>query len=621
MHKLYVGVLFIILSLVGSVASGQTATAASQTLVISQVQVGNAISASNELIEIYNTSDTPVDITNWCLYYASGGSLTNGSKLSCFTTASPREYVLLPAHNYALAVSAQYISSSPGMSADVLFSATLSGTSGHIRLLDAQNGVVDNVGWGQALSAEGGLSAATPAVGTVLSRKIIDGAHYQDTDNNSADFQLATPRQTYSSGSLYEIQDMCTNLIGIQTAVPAGYVGEVDGICSPPPVDVCSNIDGVQTSLPPNYLFDSEERCQADQCLNIQGLQQIVSDGMDVDTLGVCTPHDECTNLPGLQPRIPVSFIQLGDGSCHFSVLSPIITELLPNVSGDDANNEFIEVYNPNPVAVDLTYFRLAVGQTFENIYPFPVKTSIAPYSYIVFYNREIPFTLLNTSSRVGLLLADGEMMNQTDSYFSPGDDKTWALIDGNWQYSNQPTPAAENQSDTVATTNTSLPGSSLQPCAINQYRSPETNRCRSILLAGSTLTPCKDGQYRSEETNRCRTLIVAATVKMCAEDQFRNPLSGRCKKIVSAEELAVSDCGEGRERNPVTNRCRNIQASAIPEAAFAVETVKEAGKAFVGWWVLGGMTLLAIGYAGWEWRQEIKQFVVSVSSRISSGK
>ncbi len=97
---------------------------------------------------------------------------------------------------------------------------------------------------------------------------------------------------------------------------------------------------------------------------------------------------------------------------------------------------------------------------------------------------------------------------------------------------------------------------------------------------------------------------MAASVLKPCADDQFRNPATNRCKTIASSDD--VTDCGEGRERNPVTNRCRNVVRSDVPAAAFAVEPIKDGASAFVGWWALGGVVSIALGYGGWEWRREI---------------
>ena len=145
-----------------------------------------------------------------------------------------------------------------------------------------------------------------------------------------------------------------------------------------------------------------------------------------------------------------------------------------------------------------------------------------------------------------------------------------------------------------------------LTPCKDGQYRSEETGRCRNISSANSTLKPCKDGQYRSEETNRCRSIAAAAAaLKPCSDDQFRNPATGRCKKIASTEDI-LQPCKDGWERNPETNRCRKIKAAGTNVASYPVEAIAESSSTRTMWWALGGLAAAGVGYAVWEWRREV---------------
>jgi len=48
---------------------------------------------------------------------------------------------------------------------------------------------------------------------------------------------------------------------------------------------------------------------------------------------------------------------------------------------------------------------------------------------------------------------------------------------------------------------------------------------------------------------------------------------------------------------------------------------VQEAGKTFVGWWVLGGVGSMGLAYAGWEWRREAAELIKRASSVFGLGK
>jgi hypothetical protein len=58
-----------------------------------------------------------------------------------------------------------------------------------------------------------------------------------------------------------------------------------------------------------------------------------------------------------------------------------------------------------------------------------------------------------------------------------------------------------------------------------------------------------------------------------------------------------------------------------MPNAAFAVEHVADAGKTFIGWWALGGVGLLAAGYGAWEWRREMRTGLRKIASFFASRK
>ena len=325
---------------------------------------------------------------------------------------------------------------------------------------------------------------------------------------------------------------------------------------------------------------------------------------------------DLCLNIDGVQVLVPVGMELNAAGECVLQVITKLdITEVLPNAAGSDDGHEFIELYNPNDDLVQLAGYQLYVGPQFDDTYDFPANLVIEPHNYISFTNSDIPYSLLNSSSRVLVALKNGIVVSEMPAYTDPKDDESWAVIDGVWQYTNVPTPELANLISDGPTIETGAATSALQPCATNQYRSPETNRCRLITSTVGTVTPCKDGQYRSEETNRCRS--IAADVKVitpCAEDEMRNPDTNRCRKVIAASEPAA--CKEGQERNPDTNRCRTL--TKMPTADYGVLGAEtKSGSNWYVWVAVGGVLLLALAYAVWEWHTEMKVFFGRFALRV----
>lgn len=342
-----------------------------------------------------------------------------------------------------------------------------------------------------------------------------------------------------------------------------------------------------------------------DACLNIEGLQ-------------VATPadwfRDEATGECSQVPPEPVNFCE-----------GVIISEIAANT-----DNQFIELQNTTGRAVDLAGCHLKTNRS-EDTHQFG-DLKLEPKAYVTVKVPDTPLILTKTSTgTVELLSSDKSLESDRVSYNNLAKDTSWSKIDGIWKQTYQLTPDGPNsyleyppcESGYFRNTETGRCNKISEPetltdCGPGRERNPETGRCRNVSTTTSALKPCKEGQYRSEETNRCRSIAsaAAAALKPCADDQFRNPETNRCKKIASAEELA--DCGEGRERNPETNRCRNIIAASMPSAPFAPEKVTQVAQSTGGWWAFGGASILAAGYAGWQWRFEIGKFASRLRQAFS---
>lgn len=314
-----------------------------------------------------------------------------------------------------------------------------------------------------------------------------------------------------------------------------------------------------------------------------------------------------------------------------------LITELLPDPASPklDSQDEFIELYNPHTVSVNLANYTLQTGNNFQYSYTLPAIEILAE-QYVVLYSAETKLTLSNTVSSARLLDPDGTSVYVTDSYSNVGESKSWALIDQTWQVTNQPTPGEPNKQSLTTTENPNTSGLSpcpagkfrnpatnrcktietkteLKPCNPDQFRNPDTNRCKKIETAHG-LTPCRAGQFRNPATNRCKSAATStSSLKPCAANQFRNPETNRCKKKDS--ESSLVPCKEGQERNSETNRCRQV-AGASTTNPLANPASAAANKTNVSYPAILAVAGLAVGYGIYEYRQEIKTRVLKVFRR-----
>ena len=305
------------------------------------------------------------------------------------------------------------------------------------------------------------------------------------------------------------------------------------------------------------------------------------------------------------------------------------LNEIFANTKNKE---QFIEVRNSSETVLDLKGCQLVTDKhKATDFYEFG-ELELAAGDVLAVRASEMKLKLTKQAEGwVAVRDAAGEKIEEV-KYEGLAEDTSWSLIDGKWLQTFTVTEDASNQytkwrACEVGYFRNELTGRCNkipveivpEPCGPGQFRNPETGRCKKIEVA-KTPTPCKEGYYRSEETGRCRSIAAAAakTLKPCADDEFRNPLTNRCKKI-AADSDVLKDCPEGYERNPATNRCRKIRTASAPVVGFAPENVRQVAGATWGWWVLGGVSLLAVGYGTWQWRWEISRAVRKVAGIFAS--
>jgi hypothetical protein len=136
--------------------------------------------------------------------------------------------------------------------------------------------------------------------------------------------------------------------------------------------------------------------------------------------------------------------VTVGIPSSDIGLSSPQITELLPNPAAPqtDDEDEFIEIYNPNDAAFDLSGFKLQVGLTTKHSFTFSAGTVIGPRSFRAFFSVDTGLAMSNSSGQAALLDPYGTAVTQSQQYSSA---KEGQLANGQWYWTNKPTPNASN--------------------------------------------------------------------------------------------------------------------------------------------------------------------------------
>lgn len=126
--------------------------------------------------------------------------------------------------------------------------------------------------------------------------------------------------------------------------------------------------------------------------------------------------------------------ISVGEGMSLIN--SPIlISEVMSDPSGDDSR-EYIELWNSGSSTIDLFGWQLRAG---TKKYQIPDKTSVAPFSCLVFYKAATKISLNNSGGKVELL-APGDNVVDVVKFGKSVSGKSYSLISGEWLLS-APTP------------------------------------------------------------------------------------------------------------------------------------------------------------------------------------
>lgn len=160
--------------------------------------------------------------------------------------------------------------------------------------------------------------------------------------------------------------------------------------------------------------------------------------------------NSEPKDQPAASPSRNYSSTSSETGSAKAKRSGPFasikITELMidPDKPLTDAEDEFIELYNPNAEAVDLEDYRLETGMKFSYGFTLPAIT-LKPGEYLALYSLDTNLTLSNSEGQAQLLDPSGQVMFSVPAYTKAKPNTSWALVGEQWQWTTEPTPGQPN--------------------------------------------------------------------------------------------------------------------------------------------------------------------------------
>ncbi len=167
--------IIVILALVGAGFFCAKKIAASQSILINEIQI---YPTESRFIELYNPNDFPVDLTDWYLQRKTqtGSSFTSLVSKTYFNGKSIGAYGYFLIYRSALSNS------------DIVLNTLTLSEANTLQLKNSDGDIVDKVGWGAVSDCEGSC-ALSPTENQSLQRKFQNNI-FVDAGNNAEDFEI-----------------------------------------------------------------------------------------------------------------------------------------------------------------------------------------------------------------------------------------------------------------------------------------------------------------------------------------------------------------------------------------------------------------------------------------------
>jgi len=193
------------------------------------------------------------------------------------------------------------------------------------------------------------------------------------------------------------------------------------------------------------------------------------------------------------------------------------ISELFidPDKPLTDADDEFVELFNPTKETVDLEDYKIQTGAEFSYSFTLP-SIVIKPGQYLALFSIDTSLTLSNSGGAARLMGPDGKLVYEVPAYGKAKPNTAWADIGGRWQWTSQPTPnkgnilSAEGANSNSGTTTNSgrVLAASADADGRNIYQEPPaapTSQVNTAVVAGvGTMALLYAGyEYRYDLGNR----------------------------------------------------------------------------------------------------------------------
>jgi hypothetical protein len=207
------------------------------------------------------------------------------------------------------------------------------------------------------------------------------------------------------------------------------------------------------------------------------------------------------------------------------------LSELLPNTAKPqtDADNEFIELYNPNSKPFDLSNFMLqTASSTSSSVHSWhiPVGTKIGPGAFKAFYSSQTHLSLRNGGGEVWLVDPLGTTVTHSAAYGKADDGMAWVNAGGKWQWTAVLTPGATNK---VATP---VQAGSVKSATVGDKKVVNLANSGGVVAGASTTSPAQGAP--STPIHPWVLAVVAVAALLYGAYEYRHDLAYRIARYRS---------------------------------------------------------------------------------------
>lgn len=154
------------------------------------------------------------------------------------------------------------------------------------------------------------------------------------------------------------------------------------------------------------------------------------------------TSSSSAGQVAGSTQNVPSSQTQNFNGPFAKLELSELFID--PDKPLTDAEDEFVEIYNPTPESVDLEGYSIQTGMKYSYKFTLP-DIVIKSKQYLALFAIDTGLVLSNTEGQARLLDPAGNPMHEVPPYQKAKPNTSWAHVGGSWQWTSQSTPGAAN--------------------------------------------------------------------------------------------------------------------------------------------------------------------------------